>query len=195
MQEKLPVRTNTERTKATRKALIKAARRLFIEKGYAQTGTAQIVTAARVTRGALYHHFTDKQDLFRTVVSAEAQAVADLIDLSSIEASNQFDALMAGCEAYFDAMAVPGRTRLLLVDGPSILGQDKMERINAQTAGEKLHQGLVLTFENKNLPKELIAPITELLSASFDTAALAIAQGKSTKHYKDAIQLLLTQFR
>lgn len=195
MQEKSTRRSNTARSKETRTALIKAARKLFIEIGYAETGTPQIVDAAQVTRGALYHHFADKRDLFRAVAIEEAQAVADRIDLEAISPLNQFDALMAGCEAYFSAMAAKGRTRLLLIDGPSVLGSQEMEQINAQTAGEKLHQGLIFALEAKKLPGSMLDPLTQMLSACFDEAALAIAQGKSAKDYQAAIRFLLEQFR
>ena len=195
MQEKLARRSNSARSKETRTALIKAARKLFIETGYAETGTPQIVDTAKVTRGALYHHFVDKRDLFRAVASAEAQAVADKIDIETLSPHNQFEALIAGCEAYFSAMAVAGRTRLLLIDGPSVLGNEEMEQLNAQTAGEKLHQGLIFALKAKNLPDSLLEPLTQILSACFDEAALAIAQGKSAKDYQAAIRFLLEQFR
>ncbi|TWH24547.1 TetR/AcrR family transcriptional regulator, partial [Aminobacter sp. J15] len=105
MQEAVSARrSNRERTEATRAALIAAARNLFIEKSYAETGTPEIVAAAGVTRGALYHHFADKQALFRAVVEAEAAAPASVRQ-----------ALLDGADAFFRAMAVNGRTRLLLL--------------------------------------------------------------------------------
>ena len=109
-----PRRTNPERAEATKTALLDAARGLFVEKGYAETSTPEIVEVAKVSRGALYHHFDDKRDLFRAVVEREAQAVAAEIEASASTALPAREALLKGSMAYLDAMSVPGRTRLLL---------------------------------------------------------------------------------
>ena len=111
-------RSNRERSDATRTALLDAARTLFMKKGYADTATPEIVTAADVTRGALYHHFPDKKALFWAVIEREANNVATDIDARSAKASSAREALLQGASAYFDAMAVPGRTRLLLKEAP-----------------------------------------------------------------------------
>ena len=118
MQSDSKRRSNKERTATTRAALLAAARRHFIEKGYADTGTPEIVAAANVTRGALYHHFADKQALFRAVVEQEAELVEADIERAAPDDLPPRDALIAGGEAYLKAMALPGRTRLLLIDGP-----------------------------------------------------------------------------
>lgn len=71
MQQENQRRTNRQRTEETREKLIEAARRMFVEKSYAETSTPEIVAAAGVTRGALYHHFADKQALFATIAERE----------------------------------------------------------------------------------------------------------------------------
>ena len=191
MQENPSRRSNKERAETMRAALVSAARALFAEKGYADTGTPEIVARAGVTRGALYHHFADKADLFRTVVDAEAQAVADEIGIGARDTPSAFDALMAGAEAYFHAMATPGRVRLLLLDGPSVLGQAEMSRIDRHTGGGTLRHGLAATFENTSLEDGTLDALTDLLSAAFDRAALAIAQGESDGQYQAAIAAIL----
>ncbi len=113
-----PRRTQAARREATRNALLDAARVLFVEKGFAATGTPEIVTLAGVTRGALYHQFSDKSDLFHAVVAREAEAIGAAITRSTAAAVDAQDAVRAGTLAYFEAVAVHGRSELLLVQAP-----------------------------------------------------------------------------
>ena len=191
MQEKPARRSNKERTEATRAALIAVARKLFVRKGYAETGTPEIVAQARVTRGALYHHFADKADLFRAVVEREARAVAERIERDTEEPRSALGALMTGAEAYFAAMAVPGRVRLLLRDGPSVLGHAEMARIDRETGAEELRQGLAYAMQEGALNDVPLDALTDLVSDAFDRAALAIAEGGSEDDYKVAVRFML----
>lgn len=192
MQEEKTRRSNKSRTEATRAALIRAARALFVEKGFAETGTPDIVKAAQVTRGALYHHFADKTDLFRAVVEIEAKAVAAAIEADSQDPVDALDAFTRGGDAYFRAMKAPGRARLLLIDGPVVLGPTEMARIDALTGGDELLQGLQYAAENGDIGDVPLEPLAELLSAAFDKAALQIANGKPAAPYKRAVTALLT---
>jgi AcrR family transcriptional regulator len=170
-------RSNEERTRATRGALVDAARNLFVTKGYAATSTPQIATAARVTRGALYHHFVDKQDLFRAVVEAEAAAVAAEIeardDTTAEGTGTARGRLVAGADAYLDAMAVPGRTRLLLLDAPAVLGATEADAVDARHARRTLRAGLRDALGDPAPDDAGLDALTLLLSAAFDRAALA----------------------
>lgn len=185
-----PRRSNPERAEATRTALLQAARRLFIEKGYAETSTPEIVVAAQVTRGALYHHFADKRDLFRAVLEREAKAVADEIEKVAAPDKRPREALVAGSLAYLDAMSVPGRTRLLLIDGPAVLGPMGIASIDEAHAARSLSEGLeaVLGPEPNAFS---IQAMTTLLSAAFDRAALAIEAGADPAEFKAAMICLV----
>ncbi|SFQ79272.1 TetR/AcrR family transcriptional regulator [Nitratireductor indicus] len=191
MQEKLERRSNRDRTAATRAALLKAARALFIEKGYADTGTPEIVAAAKVTRGALYHHFSDKAGLLRAIVEAEAKEVASTIEHATRDAETPLDALTEGADAYFEAMRTPGRARLLLLEGPVVLGIDEMAAIDSASGGQTLLDGLRLADRDGRLAGVPLKQLSEMLSAAFDRAALAIAGGAREAPYRDAARSLL----
>jgi AcrR family transcriptional regulator len=179
-------RSNRERTDATRMALLDAARALFVEKGYAETATPEIVSKAAVTRGALYHHFADKQALFRAVIEREANAVAADIEARSAGASSAREALLQGASAYFDAMAVPGRTRLLLREAPAQFAGDAGD----DPAEASLKAGLgELIGGSAQLP--LLDPLNAMISSAFDRAAIEIDQGGKRADYEAAIAVLL----
>lgn len=190
MQEKPSRRTNQARTDATRAALIAAARSLFAENGYADTGTPEIVKAAAVTRGALYHHFQDKADLFAAVVLAEAKAVAAEIESGAVHALTASDALEAGAAAYFDAMTTPGRIRLLLLDGPAVLGHNAIRNIDQATGGAELQLGLAAAMPDA-LPENDLSALADMLSAAFDRAAIAIASGAAPSSYRASLSRLV----
>ncbi|TIR82326.1 MAG: TetR/AcrR family transcriptional regulator, partial [Mesorhizobium sp.] len=181
MQPESGRRSNRDRTEATRADLIRAARKLFTEKSYAETGTPEIVAAAGVTRGALYHHFADKQALLAAVVEQEAATVAAEIDRASPAAR---DALISGSGAYLAAMRAPGRTRLLLLDGPAVLGRAAMDEIDNRHGNRSLREGLIAAMRARSMVKLPAEALTAVLAAAFDRAALAIEAGASAEEYR-----------
>lgn len=187
MQEKNTPVPNAERRASMRARLIAAARALFVDKGYAETSTPEIVRAAEVTRGALYHHFADKADLFRAVVEAEAEALVSRIDAEAVDAGA--GGMEAGSAAFFRAMAEPGRARLLLIDGPAVLGPDEMSRIDAGGGRASLRAGLDLVVSG--VGEAEMQALTEVVSAAFDRAALAIAQGAEPAPFEQAMARLV----
>ncbi|USG62931.1 TetR/AcrR family transcriptional regulator [Sneathiella marina] len=190
MQEKKKRMTNAERTLAMRVNLLDVARRLFSEKGYGATSTPEIVAAAKVTRGALYHHFEDKLALFRAVVEREAERVADAIQEEDSAGDDILNTLKIGSEAYFKAMQEPGRSHLLLVEGPAVLGLREMNNIMAARDGEQLRLGLQgLLQHDPNLPLDALS---DVLAAAFDRAAYAVAEGRAEEKYRQALDSILT---
>jgi AcrR family transcriptional regulator len=170
-------RSQGERTESTRTALLQAARSLFEERGYAATGTPEIVTAANVT-------------LFEAVAQQAAQEVADEIARQSRPHSEPVASLIAGVQAYFDAMAVPGRARLLLLEAPAVLGTEQVMALNDRAGFQSLLEGLRHALPGARQPLHELAV---LLSAVFDRAALAIARGEPAAPYVKATRLLLTK--
>ena len=191
MQVKKERRSNADRTQVMRDALIGAARKLFVEKGYAETSTPDIATAASVTRGALYHHFEDKAALFHAVIVAESERVAAAINTATQDCTSAAEALDTGTDAYLDAMRETGRTRLLLVDGPAVLGHDVMDAIDRETSGGTIVVGLSAALGRP--PDAEMAVQGRLLAAAFDRAALDIAAGADSVLYRIELKRMLAE--
>src|SRR6516164_10851602 len=117
-----PATLRSQHVEATRRAVLAAARSSFGRKGYTQTSIDEIAAAARVTKGAVYHHFAGKKALFRAVyseVEAEAQArTAGAVDPEG----SPIDQIVAGATAYLDVALDAEIQRITLVDGPAVLG-------------------------------------------------------------------------
>jgi AcrR family transcriptional regulator len=192
MQERKIRRSNRDRTETMRRDLIAAARDLFTRKSYAETSTPEIVAAAGVTRGALYHHFADKQALFKAVVEQEAAEVASEIERAfGPDESDPYAALMAGSDAYFIAMRAPGRTRLLLLDGPAVLGRAVLDEIDSRHGNRTLREALLAMMGSGSMRRLPVDALTELFGAAYDRAALGIETGAAPEDYKTCLTALI----
>lgn len=184
-------RTQEERRDATRRALIAAARRQFAESGYAATNTPAIAAEAGVTRGALYHHFADKQALFEAVVEEEHALLALAINAAA-EAEDEpgpVRALIEGGDAYLAAMQDPGRRRILLIEAPAVIARERLEAINSRFGLKTLVEGVAAAVAAGAIRDLPVLPLAQLLDALFDRAALAPAE--ELADYRKAIKALI----
>jgi AcrR family transcriptional regulator len=162
----------------TREALLAAARRLFAAQGFDGTGTEQIVAEARVTRGALYHHFKDKGDLFRAVMAEAAGEVATrLIDeqLAS-EATSPLTEIRDGVSAFLDVCVGGDFQRIVLVDGPRVLGADAWEELVDRYGRTILTEWLDRAAAAGDLDAVPVRALARLLIAMLTEASLVIAR-------------------
>ena len=182
----------------TRQALVDAARALFTEQGYAATGTEEIVAAARVTRGALYHHFHDKTDLFRAVMEQIAREVAEhLIDaeLSRPAAPSPADAweeVRDGLRAFLDLCVVTDDfQRIVLVEGPAVLGHEAWDQLVARHGSNLLSEWLSRAVEQGRIAPLPIEPLTRLLIAMISESSLYIASAADRPAARTAMGTVL----
>jgi AcrR family transcriptional regulator len=191
MQVKKQRRSNTDRSAQMRARLVASARDLLVKNGYAETSTPLLVSTAGVTRGALYHHFPDKQAIFRAVVDAEAAAVALAIENEDDPNMSAKERLFSGASAYMRAMQVPGRVRLLLIEGPAVLGMAEMREIEARHGDESLRIGLEEAIAETTAINLPIKSLTSLLSAMFERAAIDVAEGADEADILSVIRTIL----
>ena len=170
-------RTQADRTAATRAALVAAARQLFAEHGYADVGTERVAQAAGVTRGALYHQFADKADLFAAVLEAvEVDLTQRLIDVvAAMPQDDPLAVVAAGAEAWLDASVEPEVRRIALLDGPAVLGWERWREVGMRH-GFGLVTGLLgELIEAGAIPAQPIEPVAHVLIGALDEAALYVA--------------------
>lgn len=122
--------TKAEQSDATRRALIDAARKLFAENGFAETGTEAVVQAAGVTRGALYHHFRDKTALFQAVYEDLEVQLVGRVEEAVSGLTDPLKVLRRGTDAFLDACLDPAVIRVVLLEGPSVLGWECWREID-----------------------------------------------------------------
>jgi AcrR family transcriptional regulator len=165
------------RSEATRARLIGAARGLFAKRGYAGVGTQEIVRRARVTRGALYHHFADKRDLFRAVhESLEAELVAGIAAaLESAETDDPVEAMRVATSAFLDAAVDPGRARITLIDAPSVLGWAEWREIDARFGLGLAEAALTAAMDAGRISRQPVRPLAHLLLAAMGEAGVIVA--------------------
>jgi AcrR family transcriptional regulator len=186
-----------EQAEATRGALLAAARELFAERGFGAVGTEEIVRSARVTRGALYHHFKGKDDLFRAVVEiVEAELTRRIGEQMAQRAiADPLDALRAGADAFLDASAEPEVQRIIMLDAPSVLGWEEWREI-----AERYGLGLVMAvleaaMEAGSITRRPVRPLAHILIGALDEAAMLVARadddGTTRREVGETIDALL----
>jgi AcrR family transcriptional regulator len=158
-----------EQGAATRGALLTAARRMFADRGYHGAGTTELVAAAGVTRGALYHHYRDKEALFEAVFR---EVAGELYDAASLMveplAGDRWRQFQAGLQAHLQVIAESAEIqRILLIDGPAVFGWSKWRELQSEFS-----LGILVSTIDNLIALGLIKPRSALLAAHLVLAAL-----------------------
>jgi AcrR family transcriptional regulator len=170
--------TQSERTEATRTALIAAGRRLFGERGFAATSIEELAAAAGVTRGALYHHFASKEDLFAAVFEEVERDLVMAAARAAEKAKDAWDRLRLGFRAFLEACADPAVQRIALVDAHSVLGPERRREITEHYALAAVRSSLEMAMRDGQLPQRPPDALAQLLLGSLNEAAMVIARGE-----------------
>lgn len=161
---------------ATRSKLQRTARGLFATKGFAATSTEEIVRAAGVTKGALYHHFDDKQGLFSAVVEELEEELAARVQAAADAHHEPWARLQAACHAYLDACTQPDVERVLVLDAPSVLGWDTWCDID-KAYGVAMFEGcLIDAIQAGLLQPQPPEPVAHVLLGALNVAARVVAR-------------------
>ena len=162
--------------RATRGQLIEVATQLFTEHGYEGTSIEAVLSAAGVSRGALYHHFAGKEALFEAVLTAVSERV--MVELTAViqDCTDPVDALRTAALAWIGLAADPVVQRVVLVDAPSVLGWDRWRAMDDGRTLGTLRAMLQAASDSGRLPQELVAPFSHMLLAALDELVLVVAR-------------------
>jgi len=165
------------RSEATRRQLVSAARALFGANGYAGVGTEEIVQAAGVTRGALYHQFRDKADLFAAVAEEVEAEIAGRIAAGAAEAAadDPVGALRIGARLFLDACAEPEVERIILLDAPAVLGWEAWRDLAGRYGLGLVQVALQTAMDAGAIVAQPVVPLAHVLVGALDECALYIA--------------------
>ena len=166
------------RSEATRRRLVSAARGLFGARGYAEVGTEEIVRAAGVTRGALYHQFRDKADLFAAVAEEIEAEIAEGIADTAGAGADPVGALRIGARLFLDACAEPEVERIILLDAPAVLGSEAWRDLAGRYGLGLVQFGLQAAIDAGAIVSQPVVPLSHVLVGALNECALYVARAE-----------------
>lgn len=171
-------RTQAQRREATRSALIEAGRDLFGRHGYDAVSSEQIVAAAGVTRGALYHHFDGKRGLFAAVFERVEEEIVAGLDLSDFDGAGPLDALLAAADQFLDLSLDRALQRITLIDGPAVLGWEAWHEVEARHGLALVRAALAGAIEAGEIRPLPVEELSLMFLGAFMEAALQLARAE-----------------
>ena len=188
-----------EQSEATRAALIAAGRELFASRGFADTATEEIVQRAGVTRGALYHHFKDKTDLFRAVVEQIEGEVTAKTGEAALNAGGVWEGIVAAVNRFLDECLDPGIRRVVLIDAPSVLGLTAWRKIERDYGLALISMAIETAMSEGLIERRPVEPLAHIVAGAINEAALTIGAAddpvQARKDVGDALLMFLNGLR
>ncbi|MFZ6005650.1 MAG: TetR family transcriptional regulator [Actinomycetota bacterium] len=173
-----------ERADATRQSLIAAARVLFGERGYQGTSVDEVVRAAGVTKGALYHHFRDKDELFRSVVEEVKRDVTVVVAerfVAAAEGPDPIETIVLGCHAYIDAFSDPAVQRIAVSDARAVLDATTRRDLDARYEVALVRGALRRAMNMGAIARQPLVPLAHMLTGALSEACALIAESDDKK--------------
>ena len=167
--------TKAEQSDVTRGRLLRAARKLFAEHGFRETATEAVVKEAGVTRGALYHHFKDKTALFAAVYEDIEQDLSEQLLSSIVGVTDPVAALERGVDTFLDACLDPAVRRIVLLEGPSVLGWEQWRELDQAYGLGLIKAALQAAMEAGAIRETPVEPLAHIVLGGLVEAGMLLA--------------------
>lgn len=173
-------RTQAQRTEATTAALLDAARALFARDGYDATSLDTVAARAEVTKGAVYHHFKGKRQLFEAVFAREVERIMGPVAAAYGRKKDPWDAFAAGCRAFLDECLDPELQRIMLLDAPAAIGWEQVRRLEAPLL-QMMERGIADAIDAGRIARRPTAPLANFLYGGLCETAMIVARADDQK--------------
>jgi AcrR family transcriptional regulator len=184
---KVARRTQAERTEATTSALVDAARELFARDGYEATSLDAVAAKAGVTKGAVYHHFEGKRQLFEAVFSREVERLASPLANAYARKKDPWDGFYAGCRAFLDECLNPALQRIVLLDASAAIGWEQIRRLESPLL-EMMELAISRAADVGRIAPRNPAPLAHFLYGALCETAMIVARADDQKRaHREAV--------
>jgi AcrR family transcriptional regulator len=191
------VNRKVEQGLKTRDWIVTTANRLFAGHGYSSVSIEDVLTACRISRGALYHHFASKEALFEAVFEAMEIEIAERVLARSTTAQGAASALWTGCEAFLDLTSDSAVRQIVLIVAPSVLGWERWREIDARLGFGLLKASLAEVSRGGAFPSNLVDSFAHVVLASLMEVAMLVARADdrsaALSDGKAVMRMLLTR--
>lgn len=188
------MRRDKASTAETIRTLIDVARSHFAEYGYADTALESIVDQANMTRGAIYHHFRSKKELFRVVLEEVQREVAERVEHGASASEDVWEQLYLGCRAFIMAAVEDRNRRIMLIDGPAVLGWDVWREMDKTHSMRLLREQLGIMHDHGYFRKVSLDAMTNFISGGLNEMALWITNESLQANALDEAMKVLDVF-
>ena len=177
---------------ATRLALLSAARELFGQQGYAATSIEEVAGRAGVTKGAVYHHFGGKAELFQDVYEQVMREVSDQV-VSRFNEPDHWTALTSGCQLMIDAQLDPAVRRIALHDARSVLSWDVVHMIESRYGAVGIRGALRKAMHGGVIEPQPLRPLALLLAGALSEACFYVADAEDPTQAREEVGRLVVR--
>lgn len=183
--------TKAEQRDRTRSEIVRLATARFAVDGYAGVALEDLMAEAGLTRGALYHHFGSKRGLFQAVVEHAQLGVARAVEQAATGHDNVLDDFLAGCRAFLEASLAPEVRRILLIEGPAVLGWGEWREGDLESSVRLLDEGVAELAEAGVIDDRSLDTVATMLSGALNEVAIANAAAPDpARGIDDAVAML-----
>jgi len=188
------MRRSKAATAETIRKLVEIARTHFTDYGYADAALESIVHEANLTRGAVYHHFRSKKDLFRIVLEDVQREVAERLEQEASTSEDVWEQLYLGCRAFIKAAVEERNRRIMLIDGPAILGWEVWREMDKNHSMRLLRGQLEIMQEQGHFRRVPLDAMTHFISGGLNETALWLANESLQPNALDETMKVLAVF-